>query len=165
MRVKMWWEGKWLMPSQPWLLLGSSVKLVCTSDLSHKKSQEVAVSLPGQFLSRRCFTLCITMQVEPRISKQYNATIGKNSGERGWRVGKKCLCHFGADQKIAISWKKCVLGRPIAWAASYCFLPDTFWLRASKNAFKVSSVKFANSLSLPSIVKKVRTGSKSSQGT
>ena len=33
-----------------------------------------------------------------------------------------------------------------------------------KNAFNVGSVKFANSLSPPSIVKKVRTGSKSSQG-
>ena len=31
--------------------------------------------------------------------------------------------------------------------------------------FKVGSVKFANSLSPPSIVKKVRTGSKSSEGT
>ena len=39
---------------------------------------------------------------------------------------------------------------------------DTFWLRASKNAFKVGRVKFANSLSSPSIVKKVCTGSKSS---
>ena len=44
-------------------------------------------------------------------------------------------------------------------------VPDTLWLWASKNAFKVGSVKFANSLSPPSIVKKVRTGSKSSQGT
>ena len=35
----------------------------------------------------------------------------------------------------------------------------------TKNAFKAGSVKFANSLSPPSIVKKVRTGSKSSQGT
>ena len=34
-----------------------------------------------------------------------------------------------------------------------------------KNGFKVGSVKFTNSLSPPSIVKKVRTGSKSSQGT
>ena len=34
-----------------------------------------------------------------------------------------------------------------------------------KNAFNVGSVKFANSLSPLSIVKKVRTGSKSSQGT
>ena len=34
-----------------------------------------------------------------------------------------------------------------------------------KNAFKVGSVKFANSLSPPFIAKKVRTGSKSSQGT
>jgi len=35
----------------------------------------------------------------------------------------------------------------------------------SKIAFKVGSVKFANSLSPPSIVKKVRTGSKSSHRT
>ena len=34
-----------------------------------------------------------------------------------------------------------------------------------QNVLKVDSVKFANSLSPPSIMKKVRTGSKSSQGT
>ena len=34
-----------------------------------------------------------------------------------------------------------------------------------QNAFNAGSVKFANSLSPPSIVKKVPTGSKSSQGT
>ena len=81
--------------------------------------------------------------------------------------GKKLsLCRFLADQKIANSWgTKCVLGHPIPRAASYFLLPDTFCLRASKNVFKVSRVKFANSLSPPSIVKKVRTGSKSSQGT
>ena len=43
-------------------------------------------------------------------------------------------------------------------------LPDTLGLRASKNAFKVGSVKFTNSLSSPSIVKKVCTRSKSSKG-
>ena len=36
-----------------------------------KKSREVAASLLGQFLSRHCFTLCITVEVEPRIVKQY----------------------------------------------------------------------------------------------
>ena len=39
------------------------------------------------------------------------------------------------------------------------------FLCASKIDFKVGSVKFANSLSSLSIVKKVRTGNKSSQGT
>ena len=34
-----------------------------------------------------------------------------------------------------------------------------------KDAFKVGAVNFAKSLSPPSIVKKIRTGSKSSQGT
>ena len=58
-----------------------------------------------------------------------------------------------------------VFGHPIATATSYCLLPDRFRLRASKNAFKAGSVKFTNSLSSPSIVKKVCIGSKSSQGT
>ena len=44
-------------------------------NLLRKKSREVAASLPGRFLSRRCFTLCITMEAEPRIAKQHkNAT-------------------------------------------------------------------------------------------
>ena len=44
------------------------VNAVC--NLSRKKSQEVAASLLGRFLSRRCFTLCTTMKVEHRIAKQ-----------------------------------------------------------------------------------------------
>ena len=138
-------------------------------NLSHKKSREVTASLLGQFLSRRCFTLCTTMEVEPRIARQYkchHCCSCKNYRGKGMEGGKKVsLCQFLADQKIVNSWKKCVLGHPTAWATSYCLLPDSFWQRASKNAFKVGSVKFANSLSPPSIVKKVRTGSKSNQGT
>ena len=82
---------------------------------------------------------------------QLQKLLGK--GDVGW---KKSVF---ADQ-ITSLWKKWVWGPPIAWATSYCLLPDTFWLRASKNAFKVGSVKFANSLSPPSTVKKVHTGSK-----
>ena len=83
--------------------------------------------------------------------------------------GKVSLCRFGADQKIASSLEKngikSVLMYSTARATSYCLLPDR--LRASKNAFKVGSVKFANSLSPTSIVKlnKVSTGGKSGQGT
>ena len=60
-------------------------------------------------------------------------------GDGGWK--KVSLHRFLADQKIASLWKKCVWGHPIARATSYCLLPD-IWLRASKNAFKVGSVKF-----------------------
>ena len=139
-------------------------------NLSRKRSREVAASLPGRFLSRRCFTLCITMEVEPRIAKQFkchHCCSCKNYRGKGMEGGGKkvSLRRFLADQKIASLWKKCVLGHPVARETSYCLLTDTFWLRASKNVFKVGSVKFANSLSPPSIVKKVRTGSKSSQGT
>ena len=86
-------------------------------------------------------------------------------GDGGWK--KVSLCRFLADENIVILWKKCVLGHPIARATNYCLLPDTFGLWASKNAFKAGSVEFANSLSVspPSILKKVRTRSKSSQGT
>ena len=38
-------------------------------NLLRKKSRDVAASLPGWFLSRCCFTLCIIMEVEPRIAK------------------------------------------------------------------------------------------------
>ena len=60
------------------------------SNLSRKKSREVAALLPGRFLSRRYFTLCITMEVESRIVKQYkchHCCSCKNY--RG--KGKRCL--------------------------------------------------------------------------
>ena len=152
-------EQCWNISSQYWAVQWSWfawVNALC--NLSHKKSQEVAASLLGWFLSRRCFTLCITTEAEPRIAKQdkcHHCCSCKSYQGKGMEGGKKVSWHrFSADQKIASSWKKCVLGHPIARATSYCLLPDTFWLWASKNVFKVGSVKFANSLSLPSIVKK-----------
>ena len=129
-------------------------------NLSPKKSQEVAMSLLGRFLSRCCFTLCITMEVEPRIAKQYkchHCCSCKNNRGKGIEGGKNVsLHHFLLTRRSRV---------PVAWATSYCLLPDTFWLWAPKNVFKVDSVKFADSLSTPSIVKKVCTRSKSSQGT
>ena len=99
-------------------------------NLSRKKSREVATSLPGRFLSRRCFTLCITVEVEPGIAKQYKCQYCcscKNYRGKGRDGGKKVsLCRFLADQEIASSWKKCIEGHPIARATSYCLLPDTF---------------------------------------
>ena len=82
--------------------------------------------------------------------------------------GKKVCVHcFLADQKIASAWKKCCCflhpTKYKAQATSSCFLLDT--LRVIRNAFKVSTVNFANLLSLLSFVKKVCTRSKNSQGT
>ena len=74
-------------------------------NLSRKKSREVAASLPG--LSRRCFTLYITVEVEPRIAKQYKCQYCcscKNYRGKGMEGGKKgSLRRFVADQKIASS--------------------------------------------------------------
>ena len=78
-------------------------------NLSRKRSREVAASLPGRFLSRRCFTLCITMEVEPRIAKQFkchHCCSCKNYRGKGMEGEKKVyLRRFSADQKIAISWE------------------------------------------------------------
>jgi len=52
-------------------------------------------ALPGRFLSRHCFTLCITVEVEPRIVKQYKCQYFcscKNYCGKGMERGKKCLC-------------------------------------------------------------------------
>ena len=98
---------------------------------------------------------------------------GKGDGEWRRKKRKKVSLHrFSAEQKIASSWEKQTKTKQTFWgvlyiarATSYCLLPDTFWLRAFKNAFKAGTENFANSLSPPSIVKKVRTGNKNSQGT
>ena len=141
--------------------------MIALCNLLRKKWWEVTASFLGWFLSGRCYTLCITMEVQPRIAKQYkchHCCSCKNYREKGMNGGKKCLCIiFWLTRRSWVCGKKSVLGRPIA--ISYCLLPCTFWPRASKNAFKVGSVKLANSLSPPFIVKKVRTRSKSSQGT
>ena len=138
-------------------------------NISHEKSCEAAASLPGRFLSRHCFVLCITMEVEPRIVKQYtchHCCRCKNYQGKGMEGGKKCLCVvFWPTRWLRVCEKKKHFGASYSTSNKFCLLPDTVWLRASKNAFKVGSVKFANSLSPPSIVKKVCTRSKSSQGT
>ena len=63
--------------------------------------------LRGQFLSRRWFTLCVTMEVEPRTAKQYKCQCCcscENYRGKGMEGGKKVsLRRFGADQKIASS--------------------------------------------------------------
>ena len=51
------------------------------------------LSLPGQFLSRRWFMLCITIEVELELWSSTNATAvadAKITGERWWRV-EKCV--------------------------------------------------------------------------
>ena len=130
--------------------------------------QEVTASLPGQFLSRRCFTLCITKEVEPRTAKQYkghHCCSCKNYWGKGMEGGIKVyLHHFLTDQKIASSWKKCVLGHTMAQATSYCLFPDTGWLWASKNAFKVGSVKFANSITCLPLWRKYALEVKAAKG-
>ena len=102
--LRLYWAVQW-----SWF---ARVNALC--NLSRKKLREVAASLPGRFLSRHCFTLCITMEVEPRIVKQYKChhrCSCKNYRGKGMEgVEKVSLCSFLADQKIGSSWKKCVWG-------------------------------------------------------
>ena len=61
------------------------------------------------------------------------------------KLTQKWLCDLSRLllQKITKgihSCKPASLNRPIAWATSYCLLPDTFWLWAPKNAFNIDSV-------------------------
>ena len=60
---------------------------------------------------------------------QLQKLSGKGDGGWGGGGGEVSLRRL-ADQKIESSWKekkkKSVLGHPIARAASYCLLPDTF---------------------------------------
>ena len=116
--------------------------------VSRKKAREVAISLPGGFLSRRCFSHavydngsstknCEAVQMPPLL--QLQKLPGKGDG--GWE--KKVSVFLTRRSRVCGNWK-CVLGQPVARAASYCLLPDTIWLWAAQNALKVGGVKFAN---------------------
>ena len=97
--------------------------------------------------------------------------LEKNSGERdgGWgekreREKKVSLPRFGADQNIASSWKKMRVEAFYSTCNKLLLVArHSDYGPQKKKIFIVGSVKFANSLPPPSIVKKVRTGSKSSQ--
>ena len=113
----------------------------------------------GNFCNCNSIGICTASQFEFQLPLLY--TVWSNAYSE---IGPEVHC----DLSWLLCWKitkriHSLLNRPTAWATSYCLLPDTFWLRASKNVFKVGSVKFANSLSPPSIVKKVCTRSKSSR--
>ena len=96
----MYWVVQW-----SWF---ARVNALC--NLSCKKLWQVSASPPGQFLSRHCFMLCITMKVECKIVKQYkcyHCCSCKNHREKEWRVGKKVpLPRFLADQNTANLWEK-----------------------------------------------------------
>ena len=85
--------------------------------------------------------------------------------ERGWRVNKKCLCVvLGLTRRSPVRRKNVFWGilkheqQVIAYFQThYDYVPQ-------KNAFNVGMVKFTNSLSPPSIVKKVRTEVKAAKG-
>ena len=83
-------------------------------NLLRKKSREVAASLTGRFVSRRCFMLCITVEVEPRIAKQYKChhwCSCKNYRGKGMEGGKKCLCVvLGLTRRSRVHEKKMHFG-------------------------------------------------------
>ena len=84
-------------------------------------------------------------------------------GDGGWE--KVSLHCFSAGQKIASLTKKMWFGASYGTSSKLLLVASHILTVVLQNAFKVGSVNFANSLSPPSIVKQVRTGSKSSQGT
>ena len=78
-------------------------------NLSRKKSQEVAASLPGGFSSRSCFMLGITMEVEPRTAKLYKCQhcCSCKTSFFGWlrlyEKKKKCLgASYSTSNKLLL---------------------------------------------------------------
>ena len=66
-----------------------------------------------RFPSRRCFTLCTTVEVEPRIAKQYKCQYCcscKDYCGKGMEGGKSVFASFFGWLKDREFVKKCVLG-------------------------------------------------------
>ena len=78
----------------------------------------------------------------------------------GWK--KVSLRRFFADQMIANSLKKMRFGASYSARNKLSLVARHILTTGLQNVLKVGSVKLANSLSPPSIVKKVGTRSKSS---
>ena len=101
-------------------------------NLSRKtESREVAASLPGRFLSRRCFTLYITIEVEPRIAKQYkchHCCSCKNY--RGKGMVSASFWGWPEDSREFVEKMRfgasCSTGNQLLLVARHCLLPDTF---------------------------------------
>ena len=125
------------------------VNALCT--LSRKKSREVAASPLGRFLSRRCFKLCITMEVEPKIAKQYkchhccSCKNYRGKGGGGWE--KSVFASFFGwpeDREFVV---KMPLGASYSTSNKLLLIARHILTTGLEKAFKVGSVKFADSLS------------------
>ena len=85
------------------------MKLVCSRECPQEVAR-VTESLLGQFLSRRYFTLCITMHIEavqmPPLL-QLQKLPGK--GDRGWEKSV-FVSFFWLTRRSRVCGKKCVLG-------------------------------------------------------
>ena len=104
------------------------------------------------------------------VCKNYKEKVTENGEKKKEkkkeRKNEKCVyVIFRLTRRSRVRGKNKFFCHPVERATSYCLLLYTFWLRTFKNAFKVGTVNFTNLLSTPSIVKKVCTGSKNSQGT
>ena len=109
-------------------------------NLLGKKSRKVAAATSG--LSRRWLTLCITMESERRIVKQYKChfcrACEKYKGKVMEDVKKSVLASFlcwPEDCKFSLGENAAFFGI-LQHEQRSCLLPDTLWLWAFKHAFR-----------------------------
>ena len=135
-------------------------------NLSRKKLWEVAASLSGWFLCRCCFMLrVIQWELNLELWSSTNATtvaVAKITWERGWRVEKKFCIVFGWAEGRKFM-RKMRFGASYSTRNKLLLVARHILTTGLQKCLKVGSVKFANLLSPPSIVKKVCIGSKSSK--
>ena len=118
--------------------LFARVNALC--NLSRKKSREVTASLPGRFLSRHCFTMCITMEVEPRITKQHKCQYCCScKNYRG--KGKVSLRRFLADKKITSSWGKMRFGASYRTSNKLLLVVKHILTTGLQNCLQISQCK------------------------
>ena len=89
----------------------------------HARSRKrLQLTLPGWFLSRHWFTLCVTMEVEPRIAKQLLLLLQLLLGKMMEDAKKKCIFQLTI-------WSQ-VHGK-IAFMASYWVIQQSWFARVN----------------------------------
>ena len=120
----------------------------------------------GRFPSRCCLRLCITMEIELRITKQYkcqHCCSCKNYRGKGLEGGKSVFASFWGWPEDCEFMEKMCFGASYSTCNKLLLVARHSLTTGLQKCLNIGNVKFTNSP--PSIVKKVRTGSKSSQGS
>ena len=115
----------------PCLILGHFKRswFARVNSLRARRPEKSQLPLPGRFLSKHWFTLCITTEAEPNIWQHYKyhyCCICKNDREKMMKDWGEGVVVVSLHRRVV---KNAFFVHPKARATSSCLLQNTLWIR------------------------------------